>query len=107
VEYRVDLTARAERDLNFLYDQIHAAESTAAERWFNGLEEAIYTLDRLPHRCPLAPEGKRTGNSLRHLLYGRKPDVYRIIYAIDQPRRMVRILTIRHGAMAAAELTGL
>ena len=107
MEYLVELTARAERDLNLLYDQIRAAESIAAARWFNSLEEAIYTLERLPRRCPLAPEAKKTRLPLRHLLYGRKPNVYRVIYEIDQPRRTVRVLTIRHGAMDRFELAGL
>jgi len=107
VEYLVELTARAERDLNLLYDQTRAAESIAAARRFNSLEEAIYTLERLPRRCPLAPEDKKTRLPLRHLLYGRKPNVYRVIYGIDQPRRTVRVLTIRHGAMDGFELAGL
>jgi len=84
-----------------------AAESIAAARWFNSLEEAIYTLEHLPRRCPLAPENKKTRLPLRHLLYGRKPNVYRVIYEIDQPRRTVRVLTIRHGAMDGVELADL
>jgi mRNA-degrading endonuclease RelE of RelBE toxin-antitoxin system len=35
---------------------------------------------------------------LRHLLYGKRPHVYRIIYAIDQRRRLVSVVHIRHGA---------
>ena len=54
--YRVEFTARAARDLDYLYQQVHAAESLTAARWYNGLEKAIYTLERFPRRCPLAPE---------------------------------------------------
>jgi toxin ParE1/3/4 len=107
VAYLVELTARAERDLNLLYAQIHVPESMVAARWFNGLEQAIYTLERSPRRCPIAPGGKKTNRPLRHLLYGRKPDVYRVIYEIQQPRRTVRVLTIRHGAIDEAEFAGL
>ncbi len=56
--YRVELTGRATRDLSYLYAEINAAESLAAALWFNGLEEAVYALTRLPRRCPVAPEGK-------------------------------------------------
>jgi hypothetical protein len=35
--YRVEFTARASRDLEFLYEEKNAAESRAAARWFNGL----------------------------------------------------------------------
>jgi plasmid stabilization system protein ParE len=97
--YLVELADRAARDLEYLYEQIHAAESAAAAHWFNGLEKAIYTLERFPRRCPIAPESKKTNRSLRHLLHGRKPNVYRIIYQIDEPHKVVRVLTIRHAAM--------
>ena len=97
--YRVEFTARAARDLEHLDDQINAAESIAAARWFNKLEEAVYTLERFARRCPRAPESTRAKRRLRNLPYGRTPHVYRVIYEIDEDARDVRILTIRHGAM--------
>lgn len=97
--YLVEFTFRAERDLDYLYQRISADDSAATARWFNGLEEAIYTLERLPRRCPLAPETRKTRRRLRHLLYGAKRDVYRVIYEIDERRKVVRILTLRHSVM--------
>ena len=35
---------------------------------------------------------------MRHLLYGNKPHVYRVIYEIDERQSTVWVLTIRHGA---------
>ena len=102
--YRVELTERAIRDLDHLYAEKNAAESEAAARRYNGLERAIYTLANYPRRCPAAPEASKTKPPLRHLLYGRKPHVYRIIYEIDEKRKTVWVLTIRHGAMEPAEL---
>jgi plasmid stabilization system protein ParE len=107
--YRVELTARAARDLNLLYEEKHAAESRAAARWFNGLEKAVYTLEVYPLRCAAAPERKKAKRSLRHLLYGKKPHVYRVIFQIDERNernKLVQVLTIRHGAMEAADLNG-
>src|SRR6266851_966205 len=66
--YAVELTLRAARDLDLLYDRINAAESIAATRWYNGLEQAVFSLERFPRRCPVAHESKRTRRSLRHLL---------------------------------------
>jgi len=97
--YHVELTVRATRDLDYLYQQVHVAESSTAARWYNGLEKAIYTLGRFPRRCPLAPEAERIKRPVRHLPYGRKPNVYRVLYEIDEPRKAVRVLTIRPGAM--------
>lgn len=96
--YRVELTLRAERDAEYFYRRIAAADAAAAARWFNRLEQAIYTLEGFPRRCPVAPESKKAKRPLRHLLYGAKPDVYRIIYEIDEPHRTVWVLTVRHGA---------
>jgi hypothetical protein len=38
--YRVELAARAERDLELLYLEKRASESKAAAHWFTGLEVA-------------------------------------------------------------------
>lgn len=104
MEYRVELTDRARSDLSYLYARTSAAESLAAARWFNGLEEAVFGLARLPRRCPVAPEGRRAKRLLRHLLDGTRPHVYRAIYEINESRKVVYILTIRHGAMDEARL---
>ncbi len=97
--YLVKLTIRAERDLNHTYELIWADDSVVAARWFNGLEAAIYTLEPLPRRCPMAPESKQAKRQLRHLLYGSKREVYRVIYDIDEPRKLIRVVTIRHAAV--------
>jgi toxin ParE1/3/4 len=96
--YLVELTARAARDLEILYREKNAAESGAAARWYNGLEQSVYALARFPQRCPIAPEARKAKRNLRHLLYGKKPHIYRAIYEVDERRQTVWVLTIRHGA---------
>ena len=59
------------------------------------LKRAILSLENNPLRCPLITEDKK----LRHLLYGRKPHVYRIIYRVLEKTKTVEVLHIRHGAM--------
>ena len=97
--YLIELAQRAERDLEHLYERIAETDSIAAANWFNRLENAICSLERLPRRRPIAPESRIIGRRLRHLLYGAKKDVYRIIYEIDEAREIVRVLTVRHAAM--------
>ncbi|CUW39234.1 putative Plasmid stabilization system [Magnetospirillum sp. XM-1] len=92
--YRVELSARAIRDLRQLYQAIAARHVPAAATWFNGLEAKLANLARLPRRGGVVPEDGR----LRQLLYGRRPHVYRIIYQIDEGNRIVSVLHIRHGA---------
>lgn len=97
--FRVEVTARGSHDLSCLYDRISVASSPQAMNWFNGLEDAILSLERLPRRCPLCFESKKQKRSLRHLLYGNKPDVYRIIFEINERLKIVNVLSIRHAAM--------
>jgi toxin ParE1/3/4 len=92
--YAVRITARAERDLTVLFRDIHATESVAAGRWYAGIKRAILSLAERPNRCPITPENKK----LRHLLYGRKPHVYGVIYRVDERRKQVDVIHIRHGA---------
>jgi toxin ParE1/3/4 len=92
--YLVRIASRAERDLVSLYAEINASGSAAAQRWYAGLKKAILSLALQPNRCSVTPENKR----LRHLLYGRKPHVYRVIYRVNDRRKQVDVLHIRHGA---------
>ena len=97
--YRVELTLLATRDLDYLYQRISAVESPLAVRWVNGLERAISSLERFPRRCPVAIESKKAGRPLRHLLYGAKPNTYRILFELDDTRKVVSVITIRHARM--------
>lgn len=92
--YLVNITRRTERDLEHLYEEINAARSDAARKWYENLKRQILTLEKLPTRCPVTPEKK----AVRHLLYGRKPHVYRVIYRVLETRKVVEVLHIRHGA---------
>ena len=85
---------RAERDLLVLYERINARSSDAALIWYRGLKEAMGSLQDNPQRCPVTPEN----NDLRQLLYGSRPDVYRVIYGIAKKQKEVKILHVRHGA---------
>jgi plasmid stabilization system protein ParE len=86
---------RAERDLAYIYRRIHASTSDAAIVWYRGLRDSIRSLAESPSRCPVTPEN----DQLRHLLYGHKPHIYRVIYRILEKPRQVEVLHIRHGAM--------
>ncbi len=92
--YRVNITARAERDLVRLVEAINAEHSNAALKWYRGLKEAILSLEERPNRCPETPENAR----LRHLLYGHKPHIYRVIYRVTEKPKQVDVLHIRHAA---------
>jgi mRNA-degrading endonuclease RelE of RelBE toxin-antitoxin system len=92
--YEVRLSPQAVSDLRHLYEEKQVETSHHAAVWFIGLETAVFSLESMPRRGVAAPEDQ----SLHHLLYGKKPHVYRIIYSIDEPLRRVNVAQIRHGA---------
>lgn len=92
--YLVNVTSRAERDLAELYARINAESSDAALKWYRGLKNNILSLEEHPKRCSVI----RAKDKLRHLLYGRKPHIYRVIYRVLEKEKRVEVLHIRHGA---------
>jgi toxin ParE1/3/4 len=105
--YLVEFSAVAFRDLEMLHMEKNAAESEAAARWYNGREESVDALKWNPHRCSRAPESRKLKRKLRHLLYGKKPNIYRVIFELDEDRQVVLILTIRHGVRRKFTLSDL
>jgi plasmid stabilization system protein ParE len=76
-----------------LFFEKQVNSSSAARKWYLGLRNKILSLERMPMRGEPVHEDR----SLRQLLFGRKPHVYRIIYLVIEPQR-VHVLHIRHGA---------
>ncbi len=97
MKYLVKLTGRALRDMGGIYSYIEAHASQRAFSWFNRLAKAIYALERFPDRGSVISENKK----FRHLFFGKKPHVYRIIYAVDGRKRTVTVLHIRHAIRAS------
>jgi plasmid stabilization system protein ParE len=91
VVWRVKLTNRALRDLDHIYAHVEADSSAQAAQWFARLEQAIFSLENLPRRGVRVPEDA----SLRQLLHGHKPYVYRVIYEVDEAAATVYVLHIR------------
>ncbi len=89
------MTPRAERDIAGIYARIQVPTSDAALKWYLGLRDSIRSLRDSPTRCPRTPEN----DQLRHLLYGHKPHIYRVIFRIMEKPKQVEVLHIRHGAM--------
>ena len=94
--FRVELSNRAQADITAIYDWLRSQPAgDAGERWFAALREAISSLSSLPLRCPVAPESRESPVEVHQLLYGRKPHVYRILFAVEGD--VVRVLHLRHG----------
>ncbi len=97
MNYRVLLSARAEQDVDETLAWIsHKGSVSGAGRWLDRLLAAIDTLERDPMRFGLASEAADVGIELRQLPLGRRPNIYRVFFVLDQ--RTVTILHIRHAA---------
>lgn len=94
--YHVIIQPQAEADLDAVYLRMRIHAPQAAERWFAGIVEAINSLEQFPRRCPLAPENDYFEEEIRQLLYGRRDNVYRILFTIQDDT--VHVLHVRHGA---------
>ena len=90
----VDPTALAEAEEALHWRRQRAPRE--ALRWFHELWRAIESLQEMPTRCPLAPESLVLRRAVRQLLFGRRPDVYRVLFIVVNDE--VRVLRIRHGA---------
>jgi plasmid stabilization system protein ParE len=96
MKYKVIVQPPARADIEAAYLYLRERAPAAAERWLDGIENAVLTLERLPARCGVAPESKEFPEEIRHLLYGRRGGVYRILFVIRGDE--VRVLHVRHGA---------
>jgi plasmid stabilization system protein ParE len=95
--YRVEITRRAESDLEELYLWVVERAPQQGTRWFNGLERAVLSLDQHPKRCPVAAESVDPNHPVRVLRYGRTPHTYRVFFMIDDDADVVHVLHVRRG----------
>ncbi|NER34213.1 MAG: type II toxin-antitoxin system RelE/ParE family toxin [Oscillatoria sp. SIO1A7] len=102
MEYRVEITdvALAEVEDAYLWI-IEQVSAESAEKWIDGLTEAIESLNKSPSRCSFAPENEVFPEEIRQLLYGKGRGTYRIIFTVSEP--IVRILHVRHALRQSLE----
>ncbi len=99
--YRVRVSPSALADAESAYRWLkEQASEKQATQWYNGLADAINSLETLPLRCPLAPESERLEIAIRQLLYGKRSAAYRILFSIarENAEDVVRVYRIWHGA---------
>lgn len=82
MEYRVELSPRALRDIEFTYLHLVEIDPNYVVAWFNGVESAIESLSQYPLRCSLAFESDFFNFDLRQLVYGKGPAAYRILFSV-------------------------
>jgi plasmid stabilization system protein ParE len=100
--YPVEITPFAIADAEQAYLWLRERSPETAAAWYNGLFDAIDSLEKMPYRCPLAPESEDLDIELRQLLYGKRGQQYRILYTVEidemSGEEVVRVQRIRHKA---------
>ena len=76
----------AEAYADFILSQSN--DHFASDAWWNGLLDALHSLETMPARCPQIPEQANFDRPLRQLLYAS----HRIIFTIDG--KTVRVFRI-------------
>lgn len=94
--YLVDVSRKARAAVRETLDWKREHSPAHADTWYVGLLAALQSLEDYPKRCPLAPENEFVAEEVRQLLYGKRPDVYRILFVIRGVT--VSVLAIRHAA---------
>jgi toxin ParE1/3/4 len=92
--YRVILSHRCFSDLDDILEYIQQDSPQSAVSTIDRLRSAALSLSDFPSRYPLYQVGSRTRPSTRVMVVAP----YLVYYRVLEPRKVVRILTIRHGA---------
>ena len=101
--YRIGFTSEAIADLDrmALWLNVHGSEA-AANRWLTRLLKSLKSLERLPEIHPIAEDmSELAGFPVRETLFGKRPNVYRILYTVDADA--VNVIAIRHAAQEPIE----
>lgn len=94
--FQVELTEQAQQDAEEAYLWIAERDPDGAERWWDGIVDAVLSLEQMPLRCPLAPEDPYFEEEIRMLLYGRRRGQFRILFTVSGDR--VLVLHIRRAS---------
>jgi toxin ParE1/3/4 len=93
-KYAVKLLSRAYRDLDGIYAYIAETllEPDTALKMLDTLEEAILSLELIPHRGALRKTGAYADKGYRQLFVKN----FTIIYRVDETDKQVVIVTVRY-----------
>lgn len=94
--FRVDITETALADAEDFVEYVRREKRDAAgaERWWNGLLDALFSLEQRPGRGSLLVEAALRTRGLRQILYHS----HRIVFDLDEQREIVRVLRIYHAS---------
>lgn len=94
MNYAVELTSAAEREMDAQADRIAEDKPAAAARWHARLKLAIQSLRSMPRRYPQSKLAAVLGTDVRKLVFGK----YMVLFEVDDTLRVVTVIGFRHAA---------
>jgi len=94
--FQVEITEAALADAEKFVEYVRheKRDAAGAERWWNGLLDALFSLEQRPGRGSLVVEAALRARGLRQILY----QSHRIVFVLDERRGVVRVLRIYHAS---------
>jgi len=89
MKFRVEITRRAESDIQGILEWLCQESVAAADRWLTDLSGCMRSLEEFPLRCPVAQEDSGGLRPIRNLLRGN----YRVLFIVEA--EVVRVLHVR------------
>ena len=105
MQYEIVVHRSARRDVLQVYKRAAHNAPVAAEKWLARLQRKILTLLNNPQRCSFATEDHKVAVPLFELLFGRAPNVFRVIFTIDgQKVRLLRFLRAQRRSLSRQQV---
>lgn len=83
MSYQVELTSRAQRDLDGILGFLVSHSKRGATNWLRRWDEVVEQLTATPETCNFAPENEDHDEEIRHVLFKtRRGKTYRALFII-------------------------
>jgi plasmid stabilization system protein ParE len=82
--YKLKVTRRALAEAYKTYEWLAKDSPARATRWLQNLFAKIESLKSDPERCPVADEGSEFKEEIREFLVGKRPNVHRVLFTIQE-----------------------
>lgn len=95
MSFRIRLSRKAALDIaRNSYWLVENRSDTAALSWRDELEASLHKLETSATLCPEAPEAEWIGLDIREQLFGRRRNLYRILFRLRG--ETAEVLRVRH-----------
>jgi plasmid stabilization system protein ParE len=97
MKYKLIISTRAQLDRDRAYEWYKSNyPKEFADRWYEGIANAVGSLRQNPLRCGKAHEAHQFSFALYELLFGKRRNKHRILFTVHEDT--VVILHLRHSA---------